>query len=312
MKKLKGIFLFFIFTFAFYFSLLFILFGIKDTTGRSYIYNTADYYLKKGGNSYRTFHNFNREQPYDIVVMGGSHAYRGYDPRIFSSQGYQLYTLGSSNQSISNTYFAFKEYVKTHHVKMVLLDIYDEGFLDNGAEFEAAADMIPNLSGGHTTPLQMALGVCDFRALNMCVLRALNDTTTPVNMHEKQYVMNGYCANTDSIKAPLEPTIITDKIDAVKLYYFKKLLKHAAEQQIKIVAVNHPIPNPDYAPQHKRLVVAVQPHLDTYGIPFLDYAYALTLDAHNHFYDYTHMNQAGVNMYNARLIDDLKKQGHLN
>ncbi len=307
MQKLRGIIVFIFFTALFYFSLFFLLYSIKDDFGKPFIYHTEDYYLQKGGNAYRTFHNFDRNKQYDIVVLGASHAYRGYDPRIFNKHGLLLYVLGTSNQSIINEYFVLKEYIRERTTRLIILDVYDECFLENGYEFESAADMIPNLNGSVFTPLKLAFALNDFRAINMCVMRQFNKPVPAINLDQKQYIYNGYCENTDSIKKPVESDKITDQIGSTKLFYLKKLLETAIASKIKIVAINHPNPNKNYRLQHEKFMEIIQPILKSYDVPLLDYAYVLPMDSKNHFYDYTHMNQAGVTIFNEVLINDLQR-----
>ena len=36
----------------------------------------------------------------DVLVLGSSHAYRGFDPRIFKKAGIKLFNFGSSGQTL--------------------------------------------------------------------------------------------------------------------------------------------------------------------------------------------------------------------
>ncbi len=250
---------------------------------------------------------FDRDKKYDVVVIGSSHAYRGYDPRIFAKSGFQLYNLGTSNQTILNEYYVFNEYVEQSKNKLVLLDIYDEGFMDNGFEFEAGADMIQNMGGSDKTPFFMALSLKDFRAFNMFILRMFSKKMPAIDLNETQYVYNGYCQRTDSIKDYSEPGLITDKVEKGKLGYFKKILETALAKGITVVAVNHPTPNKNNLAKHIEFINTIQPLLAQYKVPLLDYGYSLELHPQHHYFDPTHLNQAGVDIFNEHLIKDLKK-----
>src|SRR5438477_3987320 len=46
----------------------------------------------------------------DILFIGSSHAYRGFDPRLFAETGLTSFNLGSKAQSPLNSYFLLKHY----------------------------------------------------------------------------------------------------------------------------------------------------------------------------------------------------------
>jgi hypothetical protein len=307
MNSIKNTFIFAGWTLAFYSLFFLLLFFYHDDTGKSFIYNTQDYYFNKGGNTYRALHDINSGQKYDVLVLGGSHVYRGYDPRIFAKQGLQLYNLGTSNQTISNTYFISKEYLHTNTAKLVLLDFYDEGFLENGLEFESALNLIPNFRESNKVPLEMAFALYDFRLLNVYWLRLLNYSKQPININEKQYVYNGYCERTDSIKEAITMDKIPDKVERIKCHFLEKFLQRMLALKLPVVAVNYPNPWLDYQPRHQQFYNTIAPIFKHYKIPVLDYAYRLKIDSKNHYYDYTHLNQAGVTLFNEQLLKDLRQ-----
>lgn len=44
----------------------------------------------------------------DILILGSSHAYRGFDTRVFSNAGIHAFNFGSSSQTPINTQVIFK------------------------------------------------------------------------------------------------------------------------------------------------------------------------------------------------------------
>ena len=48
--------------------------------------------------------------PVDILFVGSSHAYRGFDPRIFAALGFTSFNLGTKAQSPLNTDFLLRRY----------------------------------------------------------------------------------------------------------------------------------------------------------------------------------------------------------
>jgi len=58
-----------------------------------------NYKIGAGGHMYSRLQDIHRTSNIDILILGSSHAYRGYDPRIFNKHGFSMFNLGSSAQS---------------------------------------------------------------------------------------------------------------------------------------------------------------------------------------------------------------------
>lgn len=78
----------------------------------------------------------------DLLFVGSSHVYRGYDPRIFTSQGIEAFNIGSSAQTPFNSYFLLKEYLPKIKAKYVVLDLYWGALGNNG--IESSIDILSN------------------------------------------------------------------------------------------------------------------------------------------------------------------------
>src|SRR5438067_355769 len=70
-------------------------------------------YLAPGGRffSLARFRDAARHEPVEVVVFGSSHAYRGFDPRVFAAAGHTLVNLGSTNQTPLNSRFLAELYL---------------------------------------------------------------------------------------------------------------------------------------------------------------------------------------------------------
>src|SRR5690349_21248823 len=98
----------------------------------------------EGGLTYKKFREFNTEEKFDIIVLGSSHAYRGYDPKIFESYGYKMYNLGSSAQSLLASYVIARNYIKRDNCRTVIIDLYDRIF--KHSSIESLSDVTQNIS----------------------------------------------------------------------------------------------------------------------------------------------------------------------
>src|SRR5690606_12876278 len=65
----------------------------------------------KIGSSYIRFQEVKKYNNVDIVFIGSSHAYRGFDPRIFKKAGYSSFNMGSTAQTPVQTKYLLEQYI---------------------------------------------------------------------------------------------------------------------------------------------------------------------------------------------------------
>jgi hypothetical protein len=78
----------------------------------------------------------------DILFLGSSHAYRGFDPRLFEARGLRTFNLGSSSQSPLQTKLLVDRYREHLNPRLVVMDVYPLTFDIDGVE--SALDLIAN------------------------------------------------------------------------------------------------------------------------------------------------------------------------
>jgi hypothetical protein len=101
----------------------------------------------KGGQAYNMLQELDSLQPNPnmYLILGSSHAYRGYDPDIFKKEKITVFNAGSSAQSLECSYVLLRYYANKS--KKLILDIYP-GTLSKSTE-ESQLTLIqnsPNLS----------------------------------------------------------------------------------------------------------------------------------------------------------------------
>ena len=94
------------------------------------------------GHMYSRIQEADTIQQIDILVLGSSHAYRGFDPRIFKANEINLFNFGSSSQTPLQSYHLLKDYRAQLQPKMVILECYPT--LLNSDGVESALDIISN------------------------------------------------------------------------------------------------------------------------------------------------------------------------
>lgn len=265
---------------------------------------------RKGGHSHQAFAQFDPGRRYDAVILGSSHAYRGYDPELFARRGHAIFNLGSTAQSPMNSYWILRDMLAPERTGLLLLDVYDVAMEVTG--LESTADLVQNIPSD-AAALHMAASMRDPRCLNMLALRWMN-RHRPVMYVDSTYVPGGYSRTPDSLHADaVYPGAKPLLMDERQQRFLRCILEHCREHGFRTVLVNHPAPARADRAKHEAFISWLKREVAPYGFPILDFAFdhGLPLDDAHHFYDHNHLNQAGVALFNAMLIDRLEHDGLL-
>ncbi len=299
------------------------MFALKKLTYKSkpVIYITNNYYTWKGGDTFEKFREFNEFDKHDVIILGSSRAYRGYSPLLFQKYGYKCFNLGTSAQTIKNTYFTLKHFVTTSNCKLVIVDVFAGAFVKD--QLESTSDLIENISKSKAA-YDIAFYNADFRTLNMAVLRYLTEKDSPYFTTDSRNIC-GYTSKNDSLpkekrmKIYLKERIMFPKteIDFEQIGYFDKLLKFCNNNSIKVVCVYSPTSYFYDRELHKLFVSRINSITRSNNTIFYDYSILKGISTINHFYDDSHLNEAGVNIFNEVLIkqlieDDLLTKNEIN
>ena len=103
--------------------------------------------LKNGGSTDR-IHSFYDipEGTLDVLVLGSSHAYYGFQPGVlWNEYGISSHVMGSNKQSVATSCFLLKEALKYQRPKVVLFETYlmgiDDLYVDEGCLRQAVDSM---------------------------------------------------------------------------------------------------------------------------------------------------------------------------
>lgn len=276
--------------------------------GHPLLNRTGDYYQLKGGIAYAKFQEFDPAARHDVIVVGSSHAYRGYDPRVFAAHGLDMFNLGTSAQTPLNTYFVLKHYVRPGSCGLVILDVYEGALVNDG--LESTSELVRNMS---STPaaMDMAAALKDLRALNMVTLRLFTANDLPAYV-DSTYVAGGFAERTDSLDKALEHKAARGlDYPEDQLRYLTKCLALCKERGLPVVLVTHFAPPTKDHAVHERFVQVIDSLRAPFAVPYLDMAYGHNADAQDHFYDHNHLNLAGVHLFNEALIARMDRAGML-
>jgi hypothetical protein len=263
---------------------------------------------RTGGQEYLMTRDFNANEAYDVVVIGTSHAYRGYDPRIFKSRNLNLFNLGSSSQHPCISLRIIQDMVvKLPKKPFIIVDVFDKLLEMDGDE--SSGRMIANCK---ENDLARNILIADPSVLNVnnyCARLVNGDG--PMEVLADDYIMNGYCSKNQVWSSEIAPVNYVFAGNQKTINDLERMLDWLEDHAYEYVVVSHPMPKQAgfeayHAPAHKLLVDLTK----KYNRQFFD----LTNHAAFHqnqpmFADPTHLNQLGVDLFNRILLDTLAASG---
>ena len=314
LKFIRHLFLFLAFAMLFYIVAV-VLWAELDY--RSFIRKNVWYELEEAGidslgnvNSYG--HMFSRMKEVktvhdvDILFVGGSQAYRGFDSRIFSAAGYKTFNMGSSNQTPLQTEILLERYLKSLNPHLVVYVVYPEVFSVDGVE--SSLDLLAN----DKVDFSIAWLVLKQRNLKLFNTMLYAGYRECFGLNKKlnelyrkgddTYVSGGYVEK-DSVQYlahkfnPDEWHFVADQFKA-----FERTLQMMRKKDIPFVLVQTPTVKPlrEAYPNNDVFDKMMQ----EYG-PYYNFNKIIHLNDSLHFYDPFHMNQEGVELFDNAFIQQL-------
>lgn len=308
MKTLLTKGLYFIASFIAVYLLLFAILFFLQPGGIPFIYRATQGNLWEGGGTWLKFKNFDTEKKWDAIVLGSSHAYRGYNPDVFKNYKLDMYNLGTSNQHMMCTHYIVKNFITKDNCKLLVLDMFDKVFANN--DIESKSDIIQNVNDDKTA-IDVALSSNDIRAFNMITLRYFNKTIDPLNIDTLGY-NNGFLVSRkllDPKKKDKEKMNWKYEAERSQKKYLSQLLAHCNKNGIRIVAVSHPAPAIYPMVDHDKFLKDVRPLFEKYKVKYYDYTHYPEMGGIIYYSDPTHLNHLGAIKFNKIFINDLIKDG---
>ncbi len=248
----------------------------------------------------------------DILFLGSSHSYRGFDPRIFKEHGFTSFNLGSSSQSHLQTELLLDRHLQKLNPKTVIYEVYPNVFTVDGVE--STLDIISNEPNDLGSVL-MALETFNIKVYNTLILSIYKNYTgyydsfkEPKIKAEDTYINGGFVEkeiqfNSPSIKQSKQLTI-----SPIQLKAFQRNLEKLKQQHVDVILVQAPINKNTY--QSWENIEEFTEIMNSQKLPYYDFNKTIKLDDSLHFSDHHHLNQVGVKLFNKDLISTLNRDNH--
>ncbi|SEL80213.1 hypothetical protein [Parapedobacter koreensis] len=294
--------------------LLFLLFS-----GIFYVFGTAligifaprltknlNYRIGTGGNLYTRIRDADTVKNVDVMVLGSSHAYRSFDPRLFKKHRLSMFNLGSSAQSYLQTKVMVNRYIDQFNPKLILLEVY-AGLLNTDG-VESSVDFIAN-SPIDNDIIKMAFEVNHIKTYNTLIYglfrqalkldRGYKEPKTKSN--GDVYIPGGFVQTYETINEKELLSFEEENIYRIKSKQaaaFLAIIQELKDRQIPYLLIQTPILSSRFRSYTN--VTEIDSFYKQYG-PYINLNHELTLPPSS-YYDSHHLNQHGVDTMNAYLF----------
>jgi len=246
----------------------------------------------------------------DVLVVGSSHAYRGYDPRVFLRYGFKLFNAGSSSQNPLVSQVLLENFLeRSDQMPLVIFDVYDK-ILELECS-ESVGRMLMNCEQQQIAN-KLIFKDCSIRSMNVYFSRLFAGRSVD-EVKCLDYVENGFCQTTKVLDSVPNERLGKFCGNSKTIDALDSCLNWLKIQNRKFILVSHPMPYQlGFEDYHKSTNNLVNEMANRYGSAYLDFSLldGFSEDA-SFFSDQTHLNQKGVEKYNAILIDTLLTSGFL-
>ena len=265
-------------------------------------YQTASY-----GHQYSRIKEVKNVRDVDLLLLGSSHTYRGFDVRNFQKNGWTTFNLGSSSQSHIQTNLLLKRYLKQLRPKLIVYEVCP-GLFDNEG-IESSLNLIANDDIDRHT-LKTALELNHIKVYNALiygfycdVFGIKSEIEEPVKKDVDTYISGGYVERELSFHKYTTHENLAFKIKKEQLDAFKNSLQMIAAEGIPFRLLQSPTTRPYYEAYADNS--RFDSLMSTFGI-YKNFNIKMNFDDSLHYFDAHHLNQWGVEIFNQKVIDWLQ------
>lgn len=247
-----------------------------------------------------------QKEQVDILFLGSSHTYRGFDPRIFASGGYSSFNLGSSNQTHLQTEVLLNRYLDQLNPRIAIYEVNPELFVMDGVE--SSLDLIANDQNDFYS-LWMAIKMMHLKTWNSLIysfsrqiIGIHDDYKESDKKNKDQYIPGGFVEMEMKYYQNENPPEYPINLNQAQTKAFENNLYRLKNKNILVLLVYAPTTKKQYNSYLHRK--EFEQWISSKG-RYLDFNHILNLEDSVHFADSEHLNRSGVGIFNLKLMDFL-------
>jgi hypothetical protein len=309
MKKFARTLLLFVLFFMIFYPVMLFIWGYNMP---SIFMPNLNYRRGSYGHLYSRLKNVKSIKNVDVLILGSSHAYRGFDTRIFNANGISSFNLGSSAQTPTQTKVLLKRYLSYVNPKLIIYEVYPETFSNDGVE--SSLDIIAN-DKNDLYSIDMAFKLNHIKCYNtliygitMDVLNLNSSYVEPIYRNKDKYIPGGFVERDISFYKHIKYQPQKWKFNEAQYGIFSDIVSTIKKTKIPLILVYAPIsPSLYHSYTNNNVFDSI---MNTYS-DYYNFNDSIILNDSTDFYDSNHLNQIGVKLFNDKLIEVLKKSNVL-
>jgi len=245
----------------------------------------------------------------DVLFLGSSHTYRSFDTRIFDKHEIKSFNLGTNAQKAHQTNILLKRYLKKIKPKVVIYEVYPGNLSGDGVE---STINIINNDNIDLNIVKLAFKQNNLKIYNALVFSVYYDVIQkkinykqPKKSYDDVYINGGFVQKNIKYFKNISHKKSEWIIDRQQLKIFEENIKIIKENNIKLILVQAPITKNFYnSHSNNQYYDSIMNSLGNY----YNFNKLMSVNDSLHFYDYHHLNQNGVNIFNEKMIKILGNQ----
>ncbi len=263
----------------------------------------------------------------DIVVYGSSRAMVHMDPRIISDSMHEsCYNLGINGHNFWLSYLRHKELLKynkkpkliIHSVDIFTLtkrpDLFNlDQFLPYMLNNQDVMDATISYKGynyfDYHLPLLRYVG--KYKTIGSIFKSMLRPSASDSGRY-RGYSPQNHAWNDDLVKAKRRFADFRVDLDSASINLFDQYIRECISSGIELVFVYTPeyIEGQEFVKNRDEILGTFRQFADKYNLLFLDYSDDTLSFQKKYFYNASHLNKDGAELFTVKLVNDLKRNSY--
>lgn len=288
----------------FIYCILLLLWGNYSPVNRNLTYS-----LGAEGHTFTRLEEVKETKNVDILFLGSSHAYHGFDTRIFEKAGFKSFNLGTNTQTPVQTEFFLSKYLGSLNPKIVIFDVCPLVFDADGKE--SMAEILCNeeldIESISLTFKQNQLIIYNTQLYSFFRNLIFHDKEKYVEykkVDDNTYISGGYVEKDLQFYQHRNFESKNWMNNKRNMESFKRIVRIFKERNIELILVQTPVTSGFYDSYTNNF--EFDNEMRNYG-NYYNFNELLHLNDSLYFFDYHHLNQNGVKIFNEILIKKMTR-----
>ncbi len=263
-----------------------------------------NYKLGAGGHSFTRLKEVQEVKSIDLLFLGSSHTYLGFDTRFYDGVGINSFNLGTNSQTPLQTEYLLNKYLDSLNPRTVIIEVCPMVLSLDGVE--STIEILSNQKIDMEL-IKLSLSQRNLKVLNTLIYALFreilfdekNRFSENVVKGSDVYVKGGFLDKEMSYYKKSNFSSKTWKPNNVQLEALKRVINMIEKRSIQCLLIQSPVVT-DYYHSYTN-----NEEFDSYISEYCKYFNSnemLTLNDTIDFFDYHHVNKNGVKQFNQFVI----------